>query len=331
MTIPRYSPQARTSARPASVRPGPWSGEPGKPNGTPVANALRRFHTSPSERRPAACRTSSSSRPVPIGSAPSRCSTAASPSPSRVPVAAEGEDSVSSSTRRAIRSRPPEARSIRCSSATWASPSRSARSSGGTGWRWARSDVGVVRRGGGEDREARRRRGRRARPAGGRGGRRRRRRGSRSIAPAPAASTRERTSLCPSKTLTGRAPTPSAARSRRRASARRAGGRARLSRARAAVASCSAVSTPSATTSRPSAWPSATTARTIARRRSSRPSAGDERAVDLEHVDREPPQVGERRVPGPEVVERAAARPSSLAARRARRGGSASSSAARSR
>ena len=117
MTIPS-SPQARTSARPASVRPGPWSGEPGKPNGTPVANALRRLHTSPSERRPAACRTSSSSRPVPIGSAPSRCSTAASPSPSR------------SSTRRAIRSRPPEARSIRCSSATWASASRSARSWG---------------------------------------------------------------------------------------------------------------------------------------------------------------------------------------------------------
>ena len=77
------SPHASTSARPAAVRPGPWSGEPGKSNGTPVANAFGRLQTRPRERSPAAWSTASASSAGSIGSAPSRWSTAASPGPSR--------------------------------------------------------------------------------------------------------------------------------------------------------------------------------------------------------------------------------------------------------
>ena len=53
------SAQRRTSASPAAVRPGPVSGEEGKANGTPCANAFGRLHTGPSERSPAACQRSS--------------------------------------------------------------------------------------------------------------------------------------------------------------------------------------------------------------------------------------------------------------------------------
>ena len=43
---------ARTSSRPASVSPGPVSGDAGKQNGTPSANAFGRDHTSPIDRSP---------------------------------------------------------------------------------------------------------------------------------------------------------------------------------------------------------------------------------------------------------------------------------------
>ena len=66
------SAQRVTSARPASVSPGPVSGEDGEMNGTPCANALGRLHTGPIERSPAAYQRSSASRPGSMASAPSR-------------------------------------------------------------------------------------------------------------------------------------------------------------------------------------------------------------------------------------------------------------------
>ena len=48
----RSSLQARTSALPASVRPGPVSGELGKRNGTPCPNALGRLQTGPQGTQP---------------------------------------------------------------------------------------------------------------------------------------------------------------------------------------------------------------------------------------------------------------------------------------
>ena len=43
---------ARTRSRPASVSPGPVSGEAGNRNGTPSANAFGRDQTIPTERSP---------------------------------------------------------------------------------------------------------------------------------------------------------------------------------------------------------------------------------------------------------------------------------------
>ncbi len=71
------SPQRRTSARPASVSPGPVSGDDGEMNGTPWANAFGRLHTGPIDRSPAPYQRSSASSPGSIASAPSRWSTAA--------------------------------------------------------------------------------------------------------------------------------------------------------------------------------------------------------------------------------------------------------------
>ena len=48
------------------------SGEDGKMNGTPWANAFARLHTGPSERSPAAYHSSSDSSAGSIASAPSR-------------------------------------------------------------------------------------------------------------------------------------------------------------------------------------------------------------------------------------------------------------------
>ena len=97
------SAQRSTRLRPAGVSPGPASGDAGNANGTPVANAFARLHTGPSERRPAACQSSSASSSGSIASAPSRWATAASTPASRA------------------RSRSPGARAI----ATW--PARSSR------------------------------------------------------------------------------------------------------------------------------------------------------------------------------------------------------------
>ena len=78
------SAQRRTSARPASVSPGPVSGEDGEMNGTPWANAFERLHTGPIERSPAAVPQVERLEPGSIASAPSRWSTAAGgPSSSR--------------------------------------------------------------------------------------------------------------------------------------------------------------------------------------------------------------------------------------------------------
>ena len=65
-----------------------------------------------------------------------------------------------------------------------------------------------------------------------------------------------------------------------------------------------AVSTPSATTSSPRSWPSVMIERTIAASSASRCHVEHERAVDLELRDRQPREVGERRVAGAEVVDR---------------------------
>ena len=76
-TITPSSPQRATSRRPASVSPGPVSGDDGEMKGTPCANAFGRLHTGPSDRRPAPYQRSSASRPGSMASAPSRWSTAA--------------------------------------------------------------------------------------------------------------------------------------------------------------------------------------------------------------------------------------------------------------
>ena len=68
--------QARTSARPASVSPGPMSGEAGAANGTPCPNAFGRLHVMPSERSPRACSAGRFPSPGSIASAPSMCMTA---------------------------------------------------------------------------------------------------------------------------------------------------------------------------------------------------------------------------------------------------------------
>ena len=72
------SAQRRTSPEPACVSPGPVSGELGWANGTPWANAFGRLQTGPSERRPAACSSSSACSSGSIASAPSMWATAAS-------------------------------------------------------------------------------------------------------------------------------------------------------------------------------------------------------------------------------------------------------------
>ena len=66
-----------TSARPASVSPGPMSGEAtGAANGTPCPKAFGRLHVMPSERSPRACRSGRLPSPASIASAPSMCMTA---------------------------------------------------------------------------------------------------------------------------------------------------------------------------------------------------------------------------------------------------------------
>ena len=62
------------------------------------------------------------------------------------------------------------------------------------------------------------------------------------------------------------------------------------------------VSTPSASTGRPSPRPRPSTARTIVAASSLLSTELDERAVDLDLVEREGPQVGERRIAGAEIV-----------------------------
>ncbi len=69
--------QALTSALPASVRPGPVSGVDGNRNGTPWPKAFGRLQTMPSERKPAACSTSSMVSSGSIASTPSIWNTAA--------------------------------------------------------------------------------------------------------------------------------------------------------------------------------------------------------------------------------------------------------------
>ena len=73
---------ARTSATPASVSPGPVSGDAGNRNGTPSPNAFGRDQTGPSERRPRSYQSSRFERSGAIASAPSRCTIAAT-DPSR--------------------------------------------------------------------------------------------------------------------------------------------------------------------------------------------------------------------------------------------------------
>ena len=68
------SSHARTSARPASVRP--------PSEVTPWANAFGRLHVGPTERSPSAWSAGSSSRPGSIASAPSMCMTASTGPPS---------------------------------------------------------------------------------------------------------------------------------------------------------------------------------------------------------------------------------------------------------
>ncbi len=72
----------RTSARPASVRPGPVSGDAGNWNGTPSANAFGRDQTMPTERRPRSYQSCRFDRSSAIASAPSMCTIAVT-SPSR--------------------------------------------------------------------------------------------------------------------------------------------------------------------------------------------------------------------------------------------------------
>ena len=84
--------------------------------------------------------------------------------------------------------------------------------------------------------------------------------------------------------------------------------------------SCMSSSMPSAVTVRSSACPSPTMAATIARVVLARAEAGDQRAVDLQRVDRQHVQVRERRLAGAEVVDADAhaARRQLAAARRSR-------------
>ena len=141
-TIPS-SPQARTSARPASVRPGPWSGEPGKPNGTPVANALRAAPHEPERAQAGGVQD--------LELVERRCRSARRPRGAARPRARRRRGRAAP---RATRSRPPEARSIRSSSATWARR-LAQRALVRHGLEVGAIVVGVVRRRGGEDREAR--------------------------------------------------------------------------------------------------------------------------------------------------------------------------------
>ena len=77
---------------------------------------------------------------------------------------------------------------------------------------------------------------------------------------------------------------------------------------RASACMISAVSTPSATTRRPRLRARSIVERTITASFSSSAMPGHERAVDLDLVERQPLEVGERGVAGAEVVERQAAR-----------------------
>ena len=102
------SAQALTSATPASVSPGPMSGEEGMTNWTPVAKSLARLQTGPSERRPIAYQAGSASRPGSIASAPSRWRTATggASSASAASMSATRRATVSSPARSSAKRRP---------------------------------------------------------------------------------------------------------------------------------------------------------------------------------------------------------------------------------
>ena len=112
----------------------------------------------------------------------------------------------------------------------------------------------------------------------------------------------------------GDRPAPCRSGAARRASRRRprpaASGRAKwkpwpcVQPSSASAWASSGASIPSAVVSMPSALASDRMARTIATESRSREHAGDEAAVDLEHVDRQALEVGERGVAGAEIVHR---------------------------
>ena len=120
--IPSSS-QARTSARPASVSPGPVSGVEGRER-TPWPNAFGRLQVMPSERSPNACSAGSSSSSASTASAPSMCMTAR----------ARRRRARGRSGSRAIRTAPARSRSssLRMPRNVW--PIASSWSTGGSGW-----------------------------------------------------------------------------------------------------------------------------------------------------------------------------------------------------
>ena len=111
--------QRRTSASPAAVSPGPVSGEEGKANGTPWANAFGRLHTGPSERSPAAYQRSSASRPGSIASAPSTWATAARTPASRAASRSPGARAIRTCPSRSSPIRRPSVRATFAAASSW--------------------------------------------------------------------------------------------------------------------------------------------------------------------------------------------------------------------
>ena len=118
-----HEPRARRASAPGRCR-----ASSGSANGTPWANAFGRLQTGPSERRPAACSSSSACRPGSTASAPSTCATAASDAGRARGVEVPGR---AGDRRRGPRARARSRRpSVRATSAGRERPGRSARSSG---------------------------------------------------------------------------------------------------------------------------------------------------------------------------------------------------------
>ena len=107
------------------------SGEEGIANWTPVAKALARLQTGPTERSPIAYQAGSASRPASIGSAPSICRTATggAPSASAASTSSIPRATVSSPARSSAKRRPAAA-AASAAATSWATGSASGSAKG---------------------------------------------------------------------------------------------------------------------------------------------------------------------------------------------------------